>query len=1794
MSLQAERLSALIEFCHQSARLKGKPTAAVSSHNNFSLYEHELVGAPGIKLNSGGLDDTDEIWLSVERLHETRPPEVYSEWLNPWLVLTKGPNEEPSLKQSVDGKTLIEAGTHSEEGSNLLTHIAPDALVNFNDYSEHHRVSALLEEYIKTKWTPWATEEKKRLKTIRLYAQLFTLKQQLEGGIAEAQLELAWGIGLGIWKTPSATVSYPLISQLAELSLNPISAALEVRPRDVNPRVELDWYAAQDNVGVADLEKTTKRFFESLPQTLSPFDSGTFESLLRSAVTNLDANGVYWPSQTHAEDRALPKADDKLKVTDTWVLFARPRTNNAYLQDLERLRAAAEELDEFPPAVTAIVTDPDTDNPEIEFPAFRGVSASYHSDSTDNRSSPPSHKAKDLFFPKPFNDEQVRIIQLLEIFDGVVAQGPPGTGKTHTIANVICHYLANGKRVLVTSMKDPALGVLSDQLPDEIKPLAISLLTSEQEGLKKFEHSILKIASEVQSIDRTATAKEIRHLEGSIDALHGQLARVDWDISSWAKKNINKISIDGVEIDPGDAAKDLASNQGAFEWIPDAINITDEFFPKFNDQDVRDLRAARLELSNDLVYLDASLPQLVEFPDSKSILQTHQDLSRFEHLNREVEKGEVPRLCDTSQKTFDTAVALKADVDELKEIRGRLKSTGFSWINALKISLSDPSKLDIKVVLDQLGEQLKSAKEQRKEFFARPVEIPPNFETNQELVDGVKNLSENKRPFGLSGLMGKGVEKKALEAIKIVGTQPKNTDDWRHVKDYVDLQKHLRELAVRWNAIAEELKLPTLEITPQGGVNAADNFTIYEEVLRELNLDQQILKSACQIFSSWSNAENVLNDDTAFEELDKALRHHLTKNRLANVWANKEQFQKILNSRSGPVIESIKLFLNERLGNPSITDMEMQANWSTLMSELSRVLGLRLKLDTIKRITDLVSESGAPQYARLLCGPPTSLTSDELLPSNWKQSWKLKRLDTYLAEIDAQAELKLLSKRRSSIEQDLSKAYQDVVVKRTWLKLAENASPSIRAALQAYLSAIQKIGKGTGKRAVRYRQDARNAASLANSAVPCWIMPHYRISESLPPELGSFDLVIVDEASQSDLTALPALLRAKKVLIVGDDKQVSPEGVGLEEEKIRNLMSRFLGKQVDTYRPQMSPERSIYDLFKVVYAKSSVMLKEHFRCVGPIIEYSKREFYNHELRPLRLPRASERLDPPLIDVLVQDGYRDGDKNSAEARFIVEEIKKIVSDEKCSNRSIGVVSLLGDKQAYLIWEMLTEELGPEYLQRHKIACGDARTFQGKERDVMFLSMVVAPNEQRISALSRDTYAQRFNVAASRARDRMYLVRSVSLEHLSEADKLRRSLISHFATPFAQDENRQGDLRRLCESPFEREVYDALTERGFWVTPQVKVGQFRIDMVVEGNNDARLAIECDGDKYHGPDKWADDMHRQRILERAGWMFWRCFASTWIRRKNEIIEDLVRSLNEHGVNPVGSEYAPKSIHTEQRIIFSSEIEKFELSESDQTIQTSSTAKVEQSAAVESEDEEAETQPESNIEILNNLSLVSRHLPTSNEPVPIPTYQQKNITADALVNTPQITQKAGLEVRKYLEFTEPLSGDPREVNVDWISEGLVKIIQVEGPVIAKRACDIYLRSVGIKRMGHEIKVTMKQALQASIKAGQIESFNETSVNDLLSHTMRPKGCDLLVIRTRGDRPFEEITPSEVKFIAEYLSRRNSLTSGSDEHLRAVLEFFDLKRLTTQVGSTILDILQKDLPHVDALLERVLLGAQR
>ena len=224
VSVEKSRLLSLIEFSQQSARLRGKPAATVAAHGLFALYEHEIQGLPGIHVDVNGPESEDEVWLAVGRLHETKPPEIASDVLLPWVQMTQSPTEEPELREVIDGASLIAAGAHgwpetpAEPGQACHR---PEQTVTLSDYDKAVQVRAQFSNYLETRWRGWAREEKPRRKTIRLYTQLFTLKQQLEGSISETQVELVWGVGLGIWNCNGTAVSYPLVDGWSRCPLTP-------------------------------------------------------------------------------------------------------------------------------------------------------------------------------------------------------------------------------------------------------------------------------------------------------------------------------------------------------------------------------------------------------------------------------------------------------------------------------------------------------------------------------------------------------------------------------------------------------------------------------------------------------------------------------------------------------------------------------------------------------------------------------------------------------------------------------------------------------------------------------------------------------------------------------------------------------------------------------------------------------------------------------------------------------------------------------------------------------------------------------------------------------------------------------------------------------------------------------------------------------------------------------------------------------------------------------------------------------------------------------------------------------------------------------------------------------------------------------------------------------------------------------------------------------------------------------------------------------------------------------------
>ncbi|MBM3329861.1 MAG: AAA family ATPase, partial [Calditrichaeota bacterium] len=432
--------------------------------------------------------------------------------------------------------------------------------------------------------------------------------------------------------------------------------------------------------------------------------------------------------------------------------------------------------------------------------------------------------------------------------------------------------------------------------------------------------------------------------------------------------------------------------------------------------------------------------------------------------------------------------------------------------------------------------------------------------------------------------------------------------------------------------------------------------------------------------------------------------------------------------------------------------------------------------------------------------------------------------------------------------------------------------------------------------------------------VPAWVMPLHRVWDTVKASPEIFDVIIVDEASQCGLEALPLFYLAKRIIIVGDDKQISPESVGIDRNTVNALMKQFL--KDFQFSSSFDVESSLFDQGKLRYGRRQVSLREHFRCMPEIIKFSNDLCYSASpLIPLR-QYGPDRLTP-LKSVYISNGWRRGSDSKAvnepEADAIASTIAELCKDSSYKDRTMGVISLQGDAHAGLIERRLLDIIGAEEISKRRLICGNPYSFQGDQRDVIFLSMVASPNET-IGALARASDERRFNVAASRARDQMWLFNSVTVNDLSSTC-MRRRLLEFFQNTEIRkvagmevteiERHAQQDNRSIVKPPapfrswFEVDVALEIARRGYNVIPAYKVAEKEIDLVIEGGI-SRLAVECDGDHWHGLDEYEKDMERQRILERCGWEFYRIRECEFYLEQEKALKRLWIKLEERNILP------------------------------------------------------------------------------------------------------------------------------------------------------------------------------------------------------------------------------------------------------------------------------------------------------
>ncbi|WP_237477221.1 AAA domain-containing protein [Lichenibacterium dinghuense] len=1476
----------LLDYVEQVVRLDERVAMRVADYRlpdgtTFSVRPADVAGLPGVTLD--GPDGDPPAWLAVQRLPRVPPPPP-PEALRPWLAEVADPAVLPAARAEIlrtvspaERAALIAADRAAEEDfapvparEGAEGHGDHDLRLRFADQPG---LAGALDAYRAGPWAAWAADEGPRRRTQALYGALYRLQQALELGGGGGAVEAVWGIGPVRWRRGARAVDRPLIECAVELDLDP-DGRLSVRPTGAPARLDLKPHEEMGADGLGALDAALRAGLAALEAEdgLSPFRPAGFAPLLRLAATRLSAGGAFHEADAAAAD----EGDGEPAVSGGWVLYARPRSQHVVLDDIARFRAAA--LGGVPVNGLAerLVTPPS----DGAGGAWAPLGTAIGEGAPGGPAGADEPAFGEVFFPKPFNDDQVAIVRRLAGADGLVVQGPPGTGKTHTIANVICHAMALGQRVLVVSRGEAALSVLRDQLPEKVRPLTIAILSSERQGLRQVETAIREIQAVVEESRPEIRLSAIRRCEAEIVKIRARLAAIDAEVDGLAAREAVPLGPDG-EL-PADLARRTAAERGARAWFDDAPALY-AAEAGLTEPDLARLRDARAAAGDFLDHAEAALPRPDALPDPAALAAWHEDLLDGERLLAASAAGPAPpiHLAPEAAPAAGRAAAALRDLAAAAE--GAAARPSLSAVLPGTLSRDGaPATAALLSCRDAWAEVEREAAR----LAAAAVELPPEILDDAEARAAVARARRGERLWPLVSL-GHGTAKARVAAIRVRGRDPgRDAGDWAAVDDALALADARRALAARWRQLA-------------GGAGGDGDLDGLAGAARLLGLADAM----AGLFAALGPAGRRLpppprlaRDPGAARALAAQIEAAAASARLVDVAADVAAAAARFPGSDRTSVMARQI-LDQLVGRSDLPADKIAALWRALLARLGEVADRAGAFALVRDTTARLASAGAPRWAARLRADPDPAA----LPADWRRAWDGAAAEAKLARADGREALLALARERDALDRRGRKLFVELVRERAFYALERRLSPRVKSALVEYVRALGRLGKGTGKGAGRHRRVARDAMARCYDAVPCWIMPTWRVAEQLPSDIAAFDLVVLDEASQSDVTELPALLRGRKILAVGDDRQVSPTPPFVSQAAVAQLRHRYLSRL--PYAALLEPGESLYDLMRAVFPDSRLMLKEHFRCVEPIIRFSM-GFYPETLIPLRVPAAAERLDPPLVDIHVPHGVRDGARkiNRAEAEVIVDEVERLIASPEGAARSLGVISLVGAEQAELVRVLLTERIGEEAMQRHRVLCSNSAGFQGNERDVVFLSMVA--DRRRRTTLTALPYEQRFNVAASRARDRLVLVRSVGLDDLAAAD-LKHRLISHFERPMPAAAP-AGDLAERCESGFERDVLARLLALGYRTLPQVGSEGFRIDLVVEGAEGRRLAVECDGDSFHGPERWRDDMRRQRILERVGWRFWRCFASSFYRDPDAVMADLVAALEREGIAPQAGEGA------------------------------------------------------------------------------------------------------------------------------------------------------------------------------------------------------------------------------------------------------------------------------------------------
>lgn len=1298
-----------------------------------------------------------------------------------------------------------------------------------------------------------------------LYEDFFALYQRLQRD--GDRVELVWGHALLVWEQAGKKLVYPLLTTQLELVFEPEKELFKLMPVSIGTQLELE--PLQERT-LANQEKITElaRFMKD--SRLTPWDEEiaiTFSKELAEAISSQGCAKFELISGRKITGSQQPV------IYHAPLLFLRNRFAPLCHRELARVMEELARGGAVPATLQALlapaVSQPQDAFEEQEWRAF----------------------SEEVLFPLPANERQKEIIQRLGSQPGVVVQGPPGTGKSHTIINVIAHLLAHGKRVLVTSQTDRALQVLERMLAAHLPalaPLCVSAVGSEKKELQAFGEALSRITEAMDSLRKETLLAEMTELRQQLTENTQKSKEIKTRLAAVGEMEGKKVLIGNKELTPLQLAKWLAGHRETCGWLPDEVDAAVKL--TVSEADICRLYDLLKSVGKEgWEGLSRHRPMLEKLPEAEQLAADRANLevlaarqeAREDQLKGWVFSAEAPHKVHNFIQTTEAAM-------------GTLSVLSEGWLsNVLEdIVHGDNRIMSWQDLVNDCKKRIRTVRTTESKISEYAVTFPAAYDLRQVREDagllGVELTKHDKPSLLFKMLHGKKCLY-IMEHFKINGFPVRTVQDIQVLLHYTELVEAKQKLALKWNHQVKAVHGPSISEEDPRMLQTLER---YLELLQTVFMWKYDQLTALTAMAADAKPQGRLEWSSPpwLERFRQGLLSYEQQVKYQQLQQDREAFVEYLKegmAAAGAHSSWKRLYEAYKQGDGE--------TWQAVLEELRSLRELEPRGAELKMLRNRLSLCAPLWLAQL----ENSVWEDPAAkpPVNWKDAWEWKKgegwLKKQLQAFDVEAAYRELNK----VDTQARELLLALVEKAAWYEELKKMGEGQKGILHSGVQLLRRLTEETtgfiGKTGKQEIKQCRNA-------IPVWIMPLYKVLETFPPGQAPFDVVIVDESSQCDIFALSVLLRGKRAIIVGDDRQISPQAAGLEERTLYKLIDEHLAEVPQ--RERFTPEDSLYDTALRVFPGQQVVMKEHFRCVPEIIQFSNDIFYSGTIEPLKIP-PNDRLMPPLVAVKVEGEYAPlVGVNEPEAYAIASKIAELCSKADYADKTIGVISLQGQAQATLIEQQLVRKIGERAMLQHRLVCGDAYSFQGDERDVVFLSMVAAPNLP-LEVLNKRTDRQYFNVAASRAKEQLWLFHSVELADL-ERSCIRYRLLAHCVEQRTMTEGAVDAVslfEKYGSSDLLQEVYAAIAEQGYYVLPEYRISShpYRIDLVVEGTH-TKLAIACEGDCWPGYEKWEAKHDRQKTLERVGWKFFRIRGSRFYLDKQSTLQELWKTLDSMGIRP------------------------------------------------------------------------------------------------------------------------------------------------------------------------------------------------------------------------------------------------------------------------------------------------------